>query len=81
MLIDYTPIQNKCVFSFFFFLNERSLTSFHPNPDLSIPLLFFSVPLPFDSVSLPVVSVPQKGEMAPLFFEKTIGQTHEMEEL
>ena len=68
-------------FFFFFFLNERSLMSFHPNPDLSIPLLFFSVPLPFDSISLPVVSVPQKGEMAPLFFEKTIGQTHEMEEL
>lgn len=55
--------------------------SFHPNPDLSIPLLFVSVPLPFDSVLLPVVSIPQKGEMAPLFFEKTIGQTHEVEEL
>ena len=66
---------------FFFFLNKRSLMSFHPNPDLSIPLLFVSVPLPFDSVLLPVVSIPQKGEMAPLFFEKTIGQTHEVEEL
>lgn len=64
-----------CVF------NKRSLTSFHPNPDLSIPLPFFSVPLPLNCISLPVFSVPQKGEMAALFFGKTIGETHEMEEL